>query len=162
MVANPRVLGYLGRALSHELAAVQQYLTHAGIAGLWGLEEAAAYFRREATEEQVHAQRLIERMLQLGAMPNGSRLTPVEAGPSFEALLEADRRLEQREVALYREAVDYCLLIGDRTNREFFAALYEEELNHLRELAAWLQPLAHPSMPLQSGGIDADQPLAAP
>ena len=31
---HPRVLGYLGRALSLELTAVQQYMTQASLVGL--------------------------------------------------------------------------------------------------------------------------------
>ena len=38
---HPRVLGYLGRALSLELSAVQQYMTHASLVGLWGDQQAA-------------------------------------------------------------------------------------------------------------------------
>jgi bacterioferritin (cytochrome b1) len=37
---HPRVLGYLGRALSLELSAVQQYMTQASLVELWGLAEA--------------------------------------------------------------------------------------------------------------------------
>ena len=39
--AHPRVLGYLGRALSLELSAVQQYMTQASLGELWGEGEAA-------------------------------------------------------------------------------------------------------------------------
>ena len=36
MYSDPRLSGYLTRALSHELAAVQQYLMQARLVGLWG------------------------------------------------------------------------------------------------------------------------------
>ena len=38
---HPRVLGFLGRALSLELTAVQQYMTQASLVELWGELEAA-------------------------------------------------------------------------------------------------------------------------
>lgn len=141
---NPRVLGYLGRALSHELSAVAQYLTHAGLTRQWGMEEVADHFREEAMEEQEHAERLTARMLQLGAMPNASQLTPVRAGPSLMDLLLADRELELRAVELYREAANYCGLIGDQDNRAFFGTLHDEEFGHLRELETWLERLRRP------------------
>ncbi len=134
-----RVLGYLGRALSHELSAVQQYLTHAGLAELWGMEEVAGLFRQEAQEEQGHAERLMAHMLRLGGMPNASQLTPVQAGSSLVELLEADRRLEQRAVDFYREAASYCALINDPDGRLLFGSLHDEELEHARELEAWLE-----------------------
>lgn len=141
MMANPRVLGYLGRALSHEFSAVQQYLTHAGLAHLWGLDDVAGHFRKEALEEQEHAERLTARMLRLGAMPNASQITPVRAGPSLIDLLGADLELERRAVALYREAADYCALINDLDNRALFGTLHDEEFGHVRELEAWIEQL---------------------
>jgi len=141
---NLRVLGYLGRALSHELSAVQQYLTHAGLAELWGMEEIASHFRQEANEEQEHAQRLIARLIEFGAIPNASQLIPVRAGLSLIELLQADRLLELQAVALYREAAQYCALIDAPDDQALFAALHDEELDHVRQLDAWLQQLRLP------------------
>ena len=42
--ADQTVLGYLGRALSLELSAVQLYTTQARLADSWGLVEVAAKF----------------------------------------------------------------------------------------------------------------------
>jgi len=150
MMANPRVLGYLGRALSHELSAVQQYLTHAGLTELWGMPEVATHFREEATGEQEHAERLTRRMLELGAMPNASQLTPARAGASLYELLVADRAMEARAVEIYREAANYCALINDAANRELFTTLMTEEHGHLRELEQWMEHLrtmAGPGLP---------------
>lgn len=141
LLANARVLGYLGRALSHELSAVQQYLTHAGLARLWGLDEVAAHFRREAQEEQKHAERLTNRMLALGAMPNASRITPVRAGRSLIELLRADWALEARAVELYHEAARHCARIEAIEDWRLFRELYDEELHHAREIEDWLARL---------------------
>ncbi len=149
MMANPRVLGYLGRALSHEFSAVQQYLTHAGLAELWGMAEAAKYFAEEARGEQEHAARLTNRMLELGAMPSSSQLTAVRAGPTLLDLLETDRAMEVRAAEIYREAAHYCALIGDMPDRELFIKLMEEELEHTRELESWIARLR------QSGPVAA-------
>ena len=48
---HPRTLGYLGRALSLEYSAVQQYMTQAALCEAWGLADAADRFRRETVEE---------------------------------------------------------------------------------------------------------------
>ena len=53
---HPRVLGDLGRALSLELTAVQQYMTQASLVGLWGDQAAADRFREETVEEMQHAE----------------------------------------------------------------------------------------------------------
>ncbi|WP_455200396.1 ferritin-like domain-containing protein, partial [Kaarinaea lacus] len=75
---DQRVLGYLGRALSLEFSAVQQYSTQARLVAAWGLSEAAASLSKEADEELQHANRIIDRMLELGVAPNSSQLRPVK------------------------------------------------------------------------------------
>ncbi|MFM7239434.1 MAG: ferritin-like domain-containing protein, partial [Cyanobium sp.] len=62
---HPRVLGYLGRALSLELTAVQQYLTQATLTEAWGDGDAARRFRQEMLEEMGHAETLVRHMLSL-------------------------------------------------------------------------------------------------
>ena len=46
--ADLHVLGYLGRALSLELSAVQLYSTQARLAETWGLTEVAEELSKEA------------------------------------------------------------------------------------------------------------------
>ena len=72
--ADERVLGYLGRALSLELSAVQLYSTQAMLVATWGLADVAEKFRAESTEEMGHAERIISRMLALGVAPNASNI----------------------------------------------------------------------------------------
>ena len=62
---HPRTLGYLGRALSLEYSAVQQYMTQASLCEAWGLSAEAERFRREVAEEMNHAERIVKRMLGL-------------------------------------------------------------------------------------------------
>jgi bacterioferritin len=137
-VAHPRVLGYLGRALSLELSAVQQYMTQAALVELWGDAEAADRFRRETVEEMQHAERIVQRMLALGVAPAASQLRPVSHAPDLVGLLRLDAILENDLIGHYAEAVRFCLLIGDDENERFFRALWEEEQHHGEELAAWL------------------------
>lgn len=135
---HPRTLGYLGRALSLELSAVQQYMTQASLAEAWGLPEAAVRFRQETVEEMQHAERIIQRMLRLGVAPNASQLQPAGVARNLPDLLRQDQRLEAEIVALYEEATVFCQRVGDGDNGDFFAALWEEEAHHAQEIAAWL------------------------
>ena len=82
--ADQTVLGYLGRALSLELSAVQLYSTQAQLVDKWGLTEVAEKFRAESIEEMGHAERIIGRMLALGVAPNASQLRPVALGQSLQ------------------------------------------------------------------------------
>jgi bacterioferritin len=138
---HPRVLGFLGRALSLELSAVQQYMTQASLAELWGDTDAAERFRRETVEEMRHAEQLVQRMLQLGVAPAASQLRPVGHAADLEGLLRVDAALEQDLIQHYADAVRFCLLIGDGNNETFFRSLLQDEQHHGEELAAWLTSL---------------------
>ncbi len=138
---HPRVLGYLGRALSLELTAVQQYMTQASLVETWGDAESAERFRRETVEEMRHAEQIVQRMLALGVAPAASQLRPVAQAADLAGLLRRDLDLEDDLVNLYAEASRFCLLVGDREHEALFSQLLQEEQHHAEELASWLQQL---------------------
>lgn len=138
---HPRVLAYLGRALSLELTAVQQYMTQASLVELWGDKASAERFREETVEEMQHAERIVQHMLTLGVAPAASQLQPARHAPDLLGLLEQNTELEQQLVDHYAEASRFCTVIHDTDNRAFFQALLEDEQHHSRDLEAWLQEL---------------------
>jgi len=138
---HPRVLGFLGRALSLELTAVQQYMTQASLVGLWGDQDSSDRFREETVEEMQHAERIVQQMLSLGAAPAASQLQPVTHAPDLLGLLEQNAELEQQLVSHYDEAARFCRLINDQANGAFFQALLEDEQHHMADLEAWLKEL---------------------
>jgi len=134
---DPKVLGYLGRALSLELTAVQQYLTLSRLLVLRGFEEIAQNFKHEAQEEMVHVERIISRMLVLGAAPNATQLRPARLGNSLPALIASAQSLEAEIVLFYEQAVKHCSLADDFDNRLFFEQLLKEERAHVGAMDEW-------------------------
>jgi bacterioferritin len=139
-----RILGYLGRALSLELSAVQTYSTQARLAATWGLDQPAARLRQESQEEMQHVERIIARMLALGVAPNASQLRPAVVGPDLLSLLRANQAFEVELMQLYQDAARHSASIGSHNDRVFFQALFEEEQQHARELAQWIGELSRP------------------
>ncbi|MFZ5484732.1 MAG: ferritin-like domain-containing protein [Pseudomonadota bacterium] len=142
MRANPRLAGYLTQALDHELSVVQQYLTQACLCELWQEAGLAAYFRREANEEQGHAAKLICHLLSLGQAPNGTRLRAVRPGRDLREMLLVDRGLELDAVLLYQDALHYAERCRDEVAAVLFAELLADEQGHLAELDRMLTELA--------------------
>jgi len=138
---HPRVMGYLGRALSLELTAVQQYMTQASLVELWDDHDSAARFRQETVEEMRHAEAIVQRMLALGVAPAASQLRPAGHAHDLAGLLRLDAQLEADLIALYGDAVRFCVLIGDGVHRDFFTGLVDDEQHHARDIEAWLQHL---------------------
>ncbi|MFA9460716.1 ferritin-like domain-containing protein [Thiohalorhabdus sp. Cl-TMA] len=151
--SDTRVPGFLGRALSFELSAVQQYLTHARLAEGWGLTGAASRLRQEAQQETGHADRIVARMLALGMAPNASFLRPVVTGQDLMALLRANWRLEAEIVRLYEQAYNHCARSRDPDGLAFFGELLREEQEHARELEGWLNDLSEPNEARRPGSV---------
>lgn len=134
--ADPRTLGWLSRALSHEMRAVQQYLAQSVLARLWGDEVLSKNLRREAVEEMVHAERLMERLILLGVAPSAGNLPPARLGKNVEEMLDADHALEVDAVRLYEEALAHARRMRDTDNAKLLEDILGEEIVHVQEMMA--------------------------
>ena len=134
--ADPRTLGWLSRALSHEMRAVQQYLAQSVLARLWGDEVLSKNLRREAVEEMVHAERLMERLILLGVAPSAGNLPPARLGKNVEEMLDADHALEVDAVRLYEEALAHARRMRDTDNAKLLEEILGEEIVHVQEMRA--------------------------
>jgi len=139
MSVDPRTLGWLARALTHEMRAVQQYLAQSVLARLWGDESLAEKLRHEAVEEMEHAERLMERLILLGVAPSAGNLPPARLGRSVEALLAADRTLEVDAVRLYQEAAAHARRMRDADSAALLEAILADELAHVQKLDGMMQ-----------------------
>ncbi len=133
-MGDPRLAGYLARALNAEFAAVQQYSAQASLTSSWGLKEYSSRFRSDARDELEHVDLLIQQMLNVGIVPNGTQLPPVRLGRSIEEMLLIDRGMEVEVVRLYGEAERYCGRSRRGGLQELFRGLLDDETGHLRDL----------------------------
>lgn len=134
MSVDPRTLGWLARALTHEMGAVQQYLAQSVLARLWGDDTLAAQLRHEAVEELGHAERLMERLIVLGVAPSAGNLPPARLGRNVDDMLSADRTLEVDAVRLYQQAVAHAQRMRDSDNAALLADILAEEMAHVQEI----------------------------
>lgn len=139
-MSNPQViLGFLGRALSFELSAVQQYTALAKLMEVRGMTAAGEKFRQEAGEEMQHVERIIGRMLALGGAPNASSLRATQLDGSLPELMQQCKRFEMEIVGFYEQAVRHCAKDKDQDNRIFFEELLKEEQTHADSFDSWWQ-----------------------
>ena len=134
MSVDPRTLGWLSRALTHEMSAVQQYLAQSVLARMWGDEALSSKLRSEAVEELGHAERLMERLIAVGVAPSAGNLPPSRLGRSVDELLVADRELEVEAVRLYQEAVAHARRMRDSDSAALLADILAEEMEHVQEI----------------------------
>lgn len=131
---DPRTLGWLNRALNHELSAVQQYQAQSVLARFWGDSDLADLWQREAVEELQHAQRLMAHLIWLGVAPNAGSLIPARLGRSLEQLLWVNQQMEQQAVHLYQEALLHAQRVRDGDVAALVQSLLDEETAHLTHL----------------------------
>lgn len=134
MAMDPRLQSYLTRALSHEVAAVQQYMAQSKLCDLWGMAEYCSHFRQDVIEELGHVESLMGALLKLGVTPHATQLPAVRLGRTLEEMFAIDRELEIEAVRLYEAAADYCTRVRNVEHHALFSKILHDELQHLGDL----------------------------
>jgi bacterioferritin len=140
MKGNPKVVAQLNIALKEELTAVNQYFLHAEMCHKWGYHKLGAFIRKSSIDEMKHAEKLIERLLFLDAVPKMEYME-LSVGSDVKGQLQADYKLELNAVELYNNAVRIAREEGDDTSRDLFATLLKDEERHVEWLEAQLHQI---------------------
>ena len=140
MRGNDAVIAELNEALREELTAINQYFIHAEMCHKWGYHALGAYIRKQSIDEMKHAEKLIERILFLDAVPKMEYLD-LNIGGDVKAQLAADHKLELNAVEMYNKAVRIARDNNDDTSRELFAVLLKDEEEHVEWLEAQLHQI---------------------
>jgi bacterioferritin len=144
-----RVLRVLNEALATEIVCTLRYKRHYYTASGLYAEPVAAEFLEHAREEQQHADKLAERIVQLGGEPDFDPDTltkrshaEYDASADLIDMLKEDLVAERVAVASYTEIVKW-LGTGDPTTRRVFEELLTQEEEHADDLRGLLERLPH-------------------
>lgn len=135
MRGDPDVVRHLNVILRNELTAINQYFLHSRMYADWGLSILAKKEYDESIEEMKHADRLIQRVLFLGGLPNLQDLGKLMIGENVEEVIRCDLRLEQRSHPDLKAAISHAEAVKDYVSRELFVHILENEEEHID----WLQ-----------------------
>ncbi len=124
------VIAALNKALRGELTAVNQYFLHARMLEDWGFKKRGKAEYDESIEEMQHADKLIQRILLLGGLPNLQDLGKLYIGEDLKDVIECDLRLELEGIEHYRKAVGIAEQHDDYVSRDLFIAILAEEEEH--------------------------------
>lgn len=141
MSAHPRVIGYLQRALNHELLAVQQCILQAATATSLGLTTLAAQLRSDAHDELSHAEIFTTQLLRCDAGVHANPSRAPSVGRTHREILRFGLGTEVEAVRLYSEAGTFCARIGDHENQALFSRIGDDERQHQQHLEHMLQAL---------------------
>ncbi|AZF19351.1 DNA protection during starvation protein [Pseudomonas sp. R4-35-07] len=141
------IIRLLNASLATELVCVLRYKRHYFMASGLKASVAADEFLEHATQEAEHADKLAERIVQLGGEPefNPDLLSKNShaqyvAGNSLKEMVYEDLVAERIAVDSYREIIQY---IGDKdpTTRRIFEDILAQEEEHADDMADILQGL---------------------
>ena len=130
MKGNAKVIEVLQEALKAELTAINQYFVHAEMCENWGYHRLSEVTKKEAIDEMKHAEKLIERILFLEAVPNMT-FFKIKIGDTVQKQLGNDLELEIDAVHRYNEGIQTCRQQGDNGSRELIQQLLENEEKHV-------------------------------
>lgn len=139
MKGDSHVIDLLNKALSVELAAINQYFLHARMYENWGLVALGKHEYDESIEEMRHADKLIQRILFLEGLPQMQTLSKLAIGRKVPDCLAGDLTLEFAARELYVEAIGYCEQNKDYATRELLEENLRDTENHIDYLETQIE-----------------------
>jgi len=136
-----QVISILNEALATEIVCVLRYKFHYFMATGIHSAAVAAEFRQHAREEQEHADRIAQRIRQLGGKPQmhpeviaKASHSEYQEGSSLADMIREDLVAERIAVETYREIINY---FGEKdpTSRLMMEEILAKEEEHADELA---------------------------
>ena len=145
MTNRETVLRFLNEALATEIICILRYKRHYFMTAGISARRVKAKFLQYVTEEQAHADRLAERIVQLGGqldlaperLLTRSHAEHVE-GDSLVEMITADLIAEWIAIESYRNMIA-AIGADDPTNRQVLAGILAEEEVHAENLAGLLR-----------------------
>jgi bacterioferritin len=143
------VIRVLNEALATEIVCVLRYKRHFFMATGINAQSVAAEFLQHANEEQMHADQIAQRIVQLGGEPNFSPeglLTRSHSeyieGTSLIDMITEDLVAERIAIDSYREMIGY-LGNDDPTTRRMMETILAMEEEHADDLVSLLEELGN-------------------
>ena len=134
----------LNDALATELVCVLRYKRHYFMAEGINADSVAAEFAEHAAEEQAHADKIAQRIVQLGGKPNFSpeglssrSHSEYVEGDTLMDMIKEDLIAERIAIDSYKEIIAY-LSDKDSTSRRMFEEILAVEEEHADDLVSLL------------------------
>jgi bacterioferritin len=142
MQGDTRVITYLNAQLKMELTAINQYFLHARMLKHWGLERMAKFEYQESIEEMKHADKLVERILLLGGLPNLQDLGKLRVGENAVEVLNCDLEAERGSLINLRDAIACSENVRDYVSREILTEILDDTEQHIDHLETQIDLVA--------------------
>ena len=131
LVNDPKTIETLNKILKNELTAINQYFLHSRMLASWGVSELSKKEYEESIEEMRHADKLTQRILFLGGLPNLQYLDKLLIGETVEEIIACDLEFEEKALKELREAITYAESVQDYGTRLLYEEILKNEEEHV-------------------------------
>lgn len=131
MQGDPLVINFLQAQLKNELTAINQYFVHYRMFKHWGFDHIAKKEYEESIGEMKHADRLMERLFMLDALPNLQDLGKLNIGEDVFEALKSDLALERASQQCVKDGIAQCEQSKDFVSREILENILEDTEDHI-------------------------------
>jgi bacterioferritin len=129
--SDAKTIEFLNLILKNELTAINQYFLHSRMLANWGVSELSKKEYEESIDEMKHADRLVQRILFLGGLPNLQYLDKLLIGESVEEIIACDLKFEEKALKDLRDAIAHAESVRDYGSRLLYDSILENEEKHV-------------------------------
>ena len=131
MKGDAQVIAYLQAQLKNELTAINQYFLHYRMYKHWGLDKLAKKEYEESIGEMKHADRLMDRLFMLDALPNLQDLGKLMIGEDVLEVLNCDLKLESAAQVTVKNGMAHCESVRDYVSRDLLQDILNDTEEHI-------------------------------
>lgn len=139
MQGDPQVIHFLQAQLKNELTAINQYFVHYRMFQHWGFSRIAKKEYEESIGEMKHADKLMERLFTLDALPNLQDLGKLMIGETLLEALACDLKSEQGAQLTLKDGIAAAELARDYVSRDLLQHILEDTEEHIDFLETQLE-----------------------
>ena len=93
MKGNKELLIVMNSLLADELTVINQYMVQSEMCANWGYSKLHKAIRKQAMDEMLHAEWLIERIIFFEGVPIVSKLNPIKVGKTISEIISNNDNL---------------------------------------------------------------------
>ena len=131
MKGNEKLITVMNALLADELTVVNQYMVQYEMCANWGYSKLHQAIRKQAMDEMLHAEWLIERIIFFEGSPTVSKLNPMKIGKTVSEIISNDDETELKVVSEYNDAIKLAREVDDQGTVDLLTKILKMEEGHV-------------------------------